>query len=429
MKKVLQCYICDDEFKIGIIEKHINECTYDWNIEEVDKPEEERIPVPLEPAEFTETLQRYKLGLKKQKHEESTNPSEKEFYPVPSDQEETDTPANEQAHESSSPEAKRIRPPSPPSDLVKCQNCQRTFFPEKLTVHQKICKPGKPLQRTKKGQNQKYQPPKPGKKKKWAPPPEEKKIGMNHSFEQDQDANEDPFENQNAQPSSTFYPPAEEPLADANDDRIPCSICGRKFFPDRIEKHENVCVNQKKRKKFDTKAHRIVDESQKQYGRKKKTPEKRKKGGGEPMPGEKVPKWKKQSESLKQAMKMNRKIKQVADSGGDIRQLPTMPSANDDYVECQYCYRRFSEEVAERHIPNCKKIINRPKPPKHIQKRIDEEEKKKRMARKQMRMTNQLPKAQMTKYAQFTDRAYQTSEQFVSGSAIKEHTNGGESPS
>ena len=35
------------------------------------------------------------------------------------------------------------------------------------------------------------------------------------------------------------------------DDRIECMICGRKFAPDRIEKHELSCIkSSKKRKTF-----------------------------------------------------------------------------------------------------------------------------------------------------------------------------------
>ena len=44
-------------------------------------------------------------------------------------------------------------------DLIECENCQRKFFPEKLSIHQKICKPGKPLGWTLRGQREVYKPP------------------------------------------------------------------------------------------------------------------------------------------------------------------------------------------------------------------------------------------------------------------------------
>ena len=29
--------------------------------------------------------------------------------------------------------------------LVQCKNCQRTFLPDRLVIHARSCKPGKPL--------------------------------------------------------------------------------------------------------------------------------------------------------------------------------------------------------------------------------------------------------------------------------------------
>jgi hypothetical protein len=29
--------------------------------------------------------------------------------------------------------------------LVQCRNCQRTFLPDRLVIHARSCKPGKPL--------------------------------------------------------------------------------------------------------------------------------------------------------------------------------------------------------------------------------------------------------------------------------------------
>jgi hypothetical protein len=47
--------------------------------------------------------------------------------------------------------------------------------------------------------------------------------------------------------------------------------------------------------------------------------------------------------------------------------VPVIPSAiTEEYVFCPHCSRRYSSEVAERHIPKCRNIINRPKPPPNM---------------------------------------------------------------
>ena len=40
-----------------------------------------------------------------------------------------------------------------------------------------------------------------------------------------------------------------------------------------------------------------------------------------------------------------------------------MPAQPDTRVQCPYCERRYAQNVADRHIPRCKDIVNRPKPP------------------------------------------------------------------
>jgi hypothetical protein len=60
-------------------------------------------------------------------------------------------------------------------------------------------------------------------------------------------------------------------------------------------------------------------------------------------------------------MKAMRQLKKFQENGGDIRDLPPPPKSNyDHYVECKYCGRKYAPEVAERHIPKCANIINKP---------------------------------------------------------------------
>lgn len=53
---VLTCYICDDQYTGDRIGRHLEECKYDWNIEEVDKPKHERIPLPKPTSEFSKLM-------------------------------------------------------------------------------------------------------------------------------------------------------------------------------------------------------------------------------------------------------------------------------------------------------------------------------------------------------------------------------------
>lgn len=44
-----------------------------------------------------------------------------------------------------------------------------------------------------------------------------------------------------------------------------------------------------------------------------------------------------------------------------MKDLPPPPRSNyDHYVECKHCGRKYAPEVAERHIPKCANIINKP---------------------------------------------------------------------
>ncbi|KAL4512280.1 hypothetical protein ABPG72_005282 [Tetrahymena utriculariae] len=71
-----------------------------------------------------------------------------------------------------------------------------------------------------------------------------------------------------------------------------------------------------------------------------------------------LPKWKMEHQSLLLSIK------------------PTQMNSSDfiyqQYIMCQYCLRKFKPQVAEQHIPNCKNIFNRPKPPKKQQEKENE---------------------------------------------------------
>lgn len=60
-------------------------------------------------------------------------------------------------------------------------------------------------------------------------------------------------------------------------------------------------------------------------------------------------------------MKEMRKIKEIQAKGGSLSNLPPPPKSNyDHYIQCKYCGRKYAPDVAERHIPKCANIINKP---------------------------------------------------------------------
>lgn len=126
------------------------------------------------------------------------------------------------------------------------------------------------------------------------------------------------------------------------DDRVECRKCKRKFNPDRIQKHTSVCIGP------------INEFVEKPIPRVQK---KRKVG---------VPLWKKQHLDFINNVRYAKKMTMVEKAGGDIRKIQAPVQHYDpasDYKQCPYCSRKFNQEVAQRHIPNCKNIINKPKPP------------------------------------------------------------------
>ena len=149
-----------------------------------------------------------------------------------------------------------------------------------------------------------------------------------------------------------------------------CTNCGRSFNPKPYEKHITIChkVN-KKRDVFDMKAKRLVDPEQEKLARQAARDERRG-GGASRNPrsateravggggGSSKAKWKKESESFRQAMRANRQVAQAIATGAPLP--PPTPSENPDYIACPTCGRRFNQKAGERHIPLCKNIRAKP---------------------------------------------------------------------
>eukprot|EP00729_Bicosta_minor_P007062 gene7062-33092_t len=124
----------------------------------------------------------------------------------------------------------------------------------------------------------------------------------------------------------------------------PCSCCGRKFNPDRLEKHEVACKASKekaaKRKVFDQSKARLQGTDAAQFVGKKSSKANEKKYE---KAKEKKKNWKLKSEQFRAGLKAAR----------DPNAAPAAPVVNPDYVQCPHCSRNFNEAAAERHMPRC----------------------------------------------------------------------------
>eukprot|EP00347_Sterkiella_histriomuscorum_P017837 403347785 len=145
--------------------------------------------------------------------------------------------------------------------------------------------------------------------------------------------------------------------------RMECPTCGRKFSEQALQKHAKVCkkVFVQKRKVFDTKAQRqLEDESKDEYSY-KPPPSKSKQAQNNKKPvaqedkpikqGSKAAKWKAQSEMFRQAMRAVKGPEAGGKGGAVSYQEPQ--EQYDDRTECQFCGRKFNDTAAQRHIPSC----------------------------------------------------------------------------
>ncbi|NWY08993.1 ZC21C protein, partial [Aphelocoma coerulescens] len=139
-----------------------------------------------------------------------------------------------------------------------------------------------------------------------------------------------------------------------------CSFCKRKFLCTRLEKHMSICGKNQdsKRKVFDSSKARARGTELEQYQQRKSSRS----------PQSKTPprknNWKQKHEALIHIVSQARQVQQILAKGGKVSDLPPLPPIeNPDYVACTYCGRKFAPRAAERHIPKCKNIKNRPPPP------------------------------------------------------------------
>ncbi|XP_062974978.1 zinc finger C2HC domain-containing protein 1C [Elgaria multicarinata webbii] len=152
-----------------------------------------------------------------------------------------------------------------------------------------------------------------------------------------------------------------------------CSSCGRRLYCSRLEKHISICSKNhgSKRKVFDSSKARAKGTELETYHLMKGSDISQKKTSIQNSEASKqsrdIPKqsnWRQKHESFIKTLRRAREVQRVISKGGKASDLPPAPAMeNPDYKLCPYCTRQFAPKVAERHIPKCKNIKNRPPPP------------------------------------------------------------------
>eukprot|EP00928_Gymnodinium_smaydae_P001131 TRINITY_DN10410_c0_g2_i2.p1 TRINITY_DN10410_c0_g2~~TRINITY_DN10410_c0_g2_i2.p1 ORF type:complete len:545 (-),score=114.06 TRINITY_DN10410_c0_g2_i2:109-1743(-) len=190
------------------------------------------------------------------------------------------------------------------------------------------------------------------------------------------------------------------------DGRMRCIYCGRYFGPDRIDKHQEICgklknarpagvdgqPTQNGRRVFNSQAQRVeggvgrVFVTPEQY---KAQQEKKSKFLADQRARKSKSTWRHQHAQFQEVCRAGRDDDEDprpstgysqpprAASGGPGRprtgtaastprrqaSSPSSSRGGDGKVPCPYCQRRFEPSVADRHIPICANVQNRPKPP------------------------------------------------------------------
>uniref|UniRef100_A0ACB8G5A6 Uncharacterized protein n=2 Tax=Sphaerodactylus townsendi TaxID=933632 RepID=A0ACB8G5A6_9SAUR len=168
-------------------------------------------------------------------------------------------------------------------------------------------------------------------------------------------------------------PPAYVDAVSSVEDWGECSFCGRKLYSARLEKHISICSknHSSKRKVFDSSKARAKGTELETFNllmgsdaSQKRTSTKSIDASKQSSMQSKQSGWRQKHESFIKTLRRAREVQRVISKGGKASDLPPIPAMeNPDYKLCPYCTRQFAPKVAERHIPKCKNIKNRPPPP------------------------------------------------------------------
>ncbi|KRT83329.1 hypothetical protein AMK59_3082, partial [Oryctes borbonicus] len=146
--------------------------------------------------------------------------------------------------------------------------------------------------------------------------------------------------------------PRGPPSAAVKDDLATCKFCNRRFAPDRLQIHEDICARtvKKKRKMYDATKHRVQGTELEPFARKTMRGQTKTSKPGSGKKGS----WRQTHNEFISTIRAAKMAQAHLAKGGKLSDLPPPPtSTNPDYVQCPHCGRRFNETAAARHIPKC----------------------------------------------------------------------------
>lgn len=195
------CYICGREFGTKSISIHEPQCLKKWHVQNDQLPKKMRRPPPRKPEPLPDIAisgSGAKTAGKGQYNLEQIN---------------------EAAWQASQ------------ANLAPCENCGRTFLPDRLMVHQKSCKPGKPLKPLNVSRPNTTS--RPGTVTLDNPRVLKREMLDNKSL------------NGLGVPPPPYTPqPTERDVLHAPGEFSPCPNCKRSFLPGRLEMHMKSCSAQ-----------------------------------------------------------------------------------------------------------------------------------------------------------------------------------------
>lgn len=192
-------------------------------------------------------------------------------------------------------------------EYESCQNCNRKFFKGRLALHLKSCTKEKP-----------YKPPTKTTQRMNATDSILKRLKNDSIVEKTKEENND-------------------------NDFCECIYCGRTFFPERIEKHENACqkLHSKKNKATSSNSQRIklnTHSSQMNTAESNNQRKASKEDSANSTMGSTRSKWRIEHERF---LKSIRKWKKGQIDSSDSR-IEDDIDEYADYVSCQFCLRKFA---------------------------------------------------------------------------------------